>query len=178
MVKFCPMCGKPLLSENDDYCPGCKKKLQFENAAFCPSCGERIQPTPLTGELRKPIFAAILSFFFIGWGQWYNGKTWEGLKFIGLFLVFYFLLWINSSMAPIRQLGLLIWIILVIVIIALWVYGMYDAYKTAIRINNREEKFSDKSRLFWLPLEIYVIVVLLAVTFAFVFYIAKSVLFF
>lgn len=32
----------------------------------------------------------------------------------------------------------------------LWVYGLYDAYKTAERINKGEERFSGKSRLFWL----------------------------
>jgi len=32
-------------------------------------------------DYRNPWIASILSIFFAGWGQWYNGKTWDGLKF-------------------------------------------------------------------------------------------------
>jgi flagellin FlaB len=42
-------------------------------------------------------------------------------------------------------------LILTVVIIGIWIYGMYDAYKTADKINKRKESFSRKSRLFWLP---------------------------
>jgi hypothetical protein len=45
--------------------------------------------------------------------------------------------------------------------LAIWVYGMYEAYITAGRINNGEEEFSGKSLLFWLPVVMVILMVVL-----------------
>ena len=48
--------------------------------------------------------AVLLSLLFVGWGQWYDGKTWNGLKFLGAFWRFYVMLLLFSYMASIRPL--------------------------------------------------------------------------
>jgi uncharacterized membrane protein YidH (DUF202 family) len=145
MPKFCPACGIP---------------LQYENAAICPNCGARTALAPEEREnIRNPFFAVIYSFLFCGWGQWYNGKTLAGLKFFGAFLVSCVLLYIFSrSGRDVTALS----VILSLVIIGIWVVGMYDAYKTADRINRKKESFFRKSWMFWFP------VALVALTIVFV----------
>jgi hypothetical protein len=135
MPKFCPACGTP---------------LQYENAAICPNCGARTALAPEEREnIRSPLLAVIFSFLFFGWGQWYNGKTLTGLKFFGASLVSSLLLYIFSKSGP--EIAFLSGILLGVVIIAIWITGMYDAYKTADRINRKKESFFTISLLFWFP---------------------------
>lgn len=76
------------------------------------------QPPPPV--LKNPGLAAILSFFFMGLGQIYNGQIAKGVAFI---------------------VGYTISFILMIVLIGfvttpiLWIWGMWDAYKSAEKIN-------------------------------------------
>ena len=99
-----------------NFCPTCGKPLEYENAEICPSCGVRIQPppapqpAPVKPEIRNPPAAVILSFLFTGWGQWYNGQTWEGLKFFGAFVAAYLVLFLFVVMMldinlDVRRLG-------------------------------------------------------------------------
>jgi hypothetical protein len=145
------------------FCPTCGKQLQFENAEICPSCGVRIQPQPIQTEIRNPWIAVILSFLCLGWGQWYNGRTWDGLKFFGAFLGTYILMIIVTALAVSPGLSILILFafILFIVLLGIWIYGMYDAYTTAEKINRTELEFSGKSGLFWLPFAFIILAVLL-----------------
>jgi len=154
------------------FCPTCRRPLQYENAEICPSCGVRIQPPPQiktedrTTENRNPWVALILSFLFPGWGQWYNGKTWDGLKFLGAIFVIYALAFVLllTGVNSTSSILLILSIISYIVLFGIWIYGMYDAYTTAERINKREESFSGKSGLFWLPLVLLVLYIFLAVS--------------
>jgi FlaG/FlaF family flagellin (archaellin) len=50
--------------------------------------------------------------------------------------------------------------------IGIWIYGMYDAYTTAKKINSREIGFTRKSRLFWLPPVILVLMIVLTILLA------------
>jgi len=45
-------------------------------------------------------------------------------------------------------------LILFVFLIGIWGYGIYNAYKTADKINKKEEIFSGKSGFFWLPVGI------------------------
>jgi len=157
------------------FCPTCGKSLQYENAEICPGCGVRIHDPPIVSqqEIRSPVLAGILSFVFAGWGQWYNGKTGDGLKFFGAFFALYILMIIFIVGANIAPVLAIVALLVILGMLLLWVYGMYEAYRTAERINRREESFSGKSRLFWLPVGTLVLVVLLilasAIVAAFVF---------
>lgn len=145
------------------FCPTCGKSLQYENAEICPGCGVRIRDPPavIHQEIRSPILAGILSFLFAGWGQWYNGKTGDGLKFFGAFSALYILMIIFIVGANIVPVLAIIALLVILAMLLLWVYGMYEAYRTAEKINRQEESFSKKSRLFWLPVALFMLMVLL-----------------
>jgi hypothetical protein len=161
------------------FCPNCGNQLQFENAEICMACGKRVQALPPVPEkIRNPFLAILFSFLFIGWGQWYNGKTGDGLKFVGVFLISYFLMVIFTLMMGTNPLFLIIALIFWVVLFGTWIYGMYDAYTTADRINSRRESFSGKSRLFWLPMVLILLIGVLifaAVVAAFVFGMAGNI---
>ncbi|GAX91207.1 hypothetical protein [Effusibacillus lacus] len=70
--------------------------------------------------MKNPGIAAVLSFFFAGLGQIYNGQIGKGIGFIVAYFISVLLMFvlIGFITTPI-----------------LWIWGMYDAYKTAERIN-------------------------------------------
>lgn len=67
--------------------------------------------------------AAVLSFFFAGLGQIYNGQIGKGILLIVLQGINAFLMTV--------VIGFITYPIL-------WIYGMVDAYKTANKINERD----------------------------------------
>jgi TM2 domain-containing membrane protein YozV len=69
---------------------------------------------------KNPGLAAVLSFFVTGLGQIYNGQILKGLIFFAISLLNVLLMWvlIGFITAPL-----------------FWIYGIYDAYKNAERIN-------------------------------------------
>ncbi|MFQ5499871.1 MAG: hypothetical protein ACE5FH_09380 [Candidatus Zixiibacteriota bacterium] len=74
-----------------------------------------------TSQLYKnPGLAAVLSFFYMGLGQIYNGQIGKGVLFIILYSIswLFMLLLIGFITTPV-----------------FWIYGMYDAYKSAENIN-------------------------------------------
>ena len=77
------------------------------------------QPPPPTF-YKNPGLAAVLSFFYMGLGQIYNGQIAKGIIFIGAYTISWILI------------AVLIGIVTTPI---LWIYGMYDAYKAAERIN-------------------------------------------
>ena len=100
------------------YCFSCGEVIKAE-AEICPRCGVRQKTNPLC-QMKNPGVAAIASFFFAGLGQIYNGEIGKGLLLIivqtvNVFLIFLFI-------------GLLTYPIV-------WIYGIYDAYTTAEKIN-------------------------------------------
>jgi len=71
---------------------------------------------------KKPGVAAVLSFFFMGLGQIYNGQIGKGIIFIILYgisiaLMFVFVGFITTPI--------------------LWIWGMVDANKSAKKINQK-----------------------------------------
>lgn len=71
--------------------------------------------------MKNPGLAAVASFFFSGLGQIYNGEIGKGmlLIFVQVINVLLFFVLIGFITYPIT-----------------WAYGIYDAYKTADRLNN------------------------------------------
>jgi FlaG/FlaF family flagellin (archaellin) len=127
--------------------------------------------------IRNPWYAVIFGFLFVGWGQWYNGERWKGLGFFGVSI---FLGILNLVLSIVLNRNLLVSILFIALGLGIRVYGMYDAYITAQGINSREIGFTRKSRLFWLPvillvLMIIVTIILAAVIASFVFGMAGNI---
>jgi TM2 domain-containing membrane protein YozV len=111
------------MTKNADevYCSSCGELIKAK-AELCPKCGVR-QKTSLSTTvqpMKNPGIAAIASFFFSGLGQIYNGEIGKGIvliiiQFINILLMFIFI-------------GLLTYPLV-------WLYGIYDAYKTAEKFN-------------------------------------------
>ena len=76
--------------------------------------------------MKNPGIAAVLSFFWTGVGQIYNGQILKGLILIGVQIL-------N---------GLLMFLLIGFITYPLvWIWGMYDAYKTAERLNRETGQF-------------------------------------
>ena len=71
---------------------------------------------------KNPALAAVLSFFFMGLGQIYNGQIGKGILFIVLYGISVLLMYI---------------VIGFITTPILWIWGMVDAHKSAQKINER-----------------------------------------
>lgn len=102
-------------------CPDCGTQVS-DAAATCPKCSRPIAaPAPVIVRAAKsPGVAAVLSFFFSGLGQIYNGRIGKGLGFMVLQFV-------NA--------GLMFVIIGFVTFPLTWIWGMVDAYQDAEAIN-------------------------------------------
>ncbi len=108
-----------IASPNEAYCKSCGKVIS-KDAEICPHCGVRQKAMPPTQVMKNPGFAAVASFIYPGLGQVYNGEIGKGLLLM-------FIQLINILLAFL--------IIGIITGLIVWIYGIYDAYKTAERIN-------------------------------------------
>ena len=107
--------GKVTKTKEDVFCRNCGAVISRE-AEICPKCGVR-QKTNLQ---KNPGVAAVLSALWVGLGQIYNGQIGKGLLFMVLQILNCLLLFI---------------VIGFITVPAFWIYGIYDAYKTAQKTN-------------------------------------------
>ena len=75
--------------------------------------------------MKNPGVAAVLSFFFTGLGQIYNGQIAKGVLFV-----------------VIQAINVLLMYVLIgfITCPIFWIWGMVDAYRTAERINARRNR--------------------------------------
>lgn len=91
------------------------------------------------GKIRDPRISAIWSLVFIGLGQFYNGRTRDGMS-----------LWFGLLAIVIASLALpSLAEFFVYVVIGGWTYGVYEAYCTAQRINREEIPFRGESQWFF-----------------------------
>lgn len=134
-ARFCAKCGCEIKSEksNSDnvvHCINCGEEING-NVKFCPNCGMsptgEVKSGPEVNVVRStksPLFALILSFFITGLGQIYLGLTKKGILLLILMFISFVLtlIYIGSILAFI-----------------LWLYSMYDAYQSAVKINNGEK---------------------------------------
>lgn len=84
------------------YCPGCGARLAFV-AEHCPHCGRAFAPPPsLEGTSDKSYGVAVALcgiFGVMGIHHFYIGNYLHGLLDVGLFVLFVYLLFINSPIA-------------------------------------------------------------------------------
>ncbi len=138
----CVECGKSFQSEFA-HCPYCGTKSNI-NEKLCQNCGASMSPSsnvcnqcgavggikkenPVRREIpqqqiKNPGVAAVLSFFIVGLGQIYNGEIGKGIALL--------IFWGIAIALSVILIGIPLLIILV-------VYGIYDAYNTAKKINER-----------------------------------------
>ncbi|MCK9323136.1 MAG: zinc-ribbon domain-containing protein [Candidatus Methanomethylophilaceae archaeon] len=115
------------------FCSKCGKEAE-DGLAYCPHCGASLDPASQQKQQcnnncqtvyairdKNEGVALILSLLIPGIGQMYVGKIMRGFLFlfamiiIGIVSVFVFFTWI--------------------VYLAIWIYGMYDAYSLAKEYN-------------------------------------------
>jgi TM2 domain-containing membrane protein YozV len=158
--KFCANCGQPVYvastaQQRTDYVDLSDYVAKPAQSAYQQSAYLYEQPQPATPRTstsvvsptprqvpapvyytnrKEPGIAAILSFFWAGLGQIYNGQLLKGIGFIILYAFSVLLCFI-----------LIGFIILPIV----WIIGIWDAYRTAQLYNERE---MHNERLFYASL--------------------------
>ncbi|MDD1680978.1 MAG: hypothetical protein LUQ35_05155 [Methanoregula sp.] len=109
-------------------------------------------PDPGPGPICNPWYAAIFSGIVPGWGQWYTGRTLAGFAFSqGFFLLMFLIIAARIPTTRLHPFESLLTILLTVIFLGFWIYGMYDAYQSAQKINRGELAFSGKSLLFWFP---------------------------
>jgi TM2 domain-containing membrane protein YozV len=99
------------------FCASCGSQIN-EKAVICPKCGVAVKSIG-TGE-KNPGIAAVLSFFFTGLGQIYNGEIGKGLLMM---------------IVQMLNVALMFVVIGFITFPILWGYGIWDANKRAKEIN-------------------------------------------
>ena len=113
------------MAKETKFCSNCGEEIDID-AEICPKCGVRVK-APTVGEKKvgekNPVLAAILSFLIVGLGQIYNGQIGKGIVLIICYVI------------SIVLCTILIGIPLLVI---LWIYGIYDAYNTAKKINAGE----------------------------------------
>ena len=154
MSKFCRECGKPL-EEGTKFCPNCGAKTNIPD--------HLVQKEPIQVEMKElpyyvheeksPFIAVLCSFFIPGLGQVYDGGTARG-----------FLIFLGTLV------GLFIYIIPGIIV---WIFGMYDAYSIAKKMNNKEIPFKP-TKTAHLILFIILAIIIVAIVFILVTLVALS----
>ncbi|MFC3957516.1 TM2 domain-containing protein [Halovivax cerinus] len=109
--------SSPTKGPDEVFCSSCGNVIK-EDAEICPDCGVR-QKRATTVE-KNPGLAAAASFLWTGLGQVYNGQIGKGIGFIVLQMVNVLLMFVLIGL---------------ITFPLTWIYGIYDAYKTAEKIN-------------------------------------------
>jgi zinc-ribbon domain/PsbP len=113
--------------------------------------------------IRNPWIAVILSILFIGWGQWYSGRTWEGVRLVLYSIAAAIVFVVIALVLSFLKAGLLLLVILgiyILVMVLIWGYGIVEAYTIADKINRGDLVFQKKSALFWVPFLIIVFQIL------------------
>jgi hypothetical protein len=179
-LKCCPGCAKFTDAENKT-CPYCgrvfEKSRTDQDFSFQPPVPSPAQtlpapvktirsspaevPPPQAGKIRNPWIAAVLSVFFIGWGQWYNGRTWDGIRYVLYAIAAAFIFIVLALLLLKTGLVMLILVPYFIVIAIIWGTGIIDAFNTAEKINRGDLVFTKKSALFWVPALILVFNILI-----------------
>ncbi|MFY9749288.1 MAG: hypothetical protein WAK75_06870 [Methanoregula sp.] len=126
MHEVCPHCGKVSNEESPRFCSGCGARMDGKSPAPFPGYGGYPAPVPVR-EQKSTLIAGACSMVLPGLGQVYNGETAKG-----------FALFIMTCV------GL---VILLIPGLIVWLYAMYNAYKTAGKMNTGEIPFREMRML-------------------------------
>lgn len=118
--------GRRERGPDEVFCRDCGAVISDE-AEICPDCGVRQRPPPRSSvdsaledvlDGGNPFVAAVLSMLFPGLGQIYNRELERGILFIVAMLV--------AFVSVFALVGF-------VLVPAVWLYGIYDAYTRAER---------------------------------------------
>ena len=109
----------PLILEGTKW----KRAVRVGPFSSFPSFSKGVAAVASSGPPKNPGVSAVLSFFFTGLGQIYNGQLAKGLVFmaVGFLNILLAFILIGFVTGPV-----------------FWIYGMYDAYKNAEKFNRGE----------------------------------------
>jgi len=141
-MKFCYKCGEKIFQEAE-ICPKCGVRQMHppvpgtaapqsspaaagQPATQSGASGQGAQPAARYEERKSPALAAILSFFWCGLGHVYCGDYMFGIALMLLYPIIAFVCTITIICIP--------------AVLLMWLWGMYDAYGLAQRINRGEVK--------------------------------------
>jgi TM2 domain-containing membrane protein YozV len=121
-AQFCNTCGAPRNPASQTATPAPVSSTPLSQPQqYLPANTGGVQPQVIVVRSGKSSgLAAVLSFFWCGLGQIYNGQIGKGLILGFLYLV---------------SLFLIIAVVGIITTPILWIYGMVDAYRTAEQMN-------------------------------------------
>jgi len=139
MHEVCPHCGKVSNEEAPRFCSGCGARMDGKSPAGYPGYGGYSAPVPAR-EQKSTLIAGACSLVLPGLGQVYNGETAKG-----------FALFIMTCV------GL---VILFVPGLIVWLYAMYNAYKTAGKMNTGEIPFREMRMLHVILFVVFAIAVI------------------
>jgi TM2 domain-containing membrane protein YozV len=124
---FCSGCGRQM-DAAQQFCPGCGLKNPApQYTGMVATAGTGVAPAQqipaqqiIVVSEKSPGLAAVLSFFWAGLGQIYNGEISKGILLLVAYAISCLLIWV---------------IVGFITTPILWIYGMVDAYRTAEKFN-------------------------------------------
>ncbi len=112
---------KQPLNSDEAYCWSCGVPIKSA-AEICPQCGVRQHSPPTTRQEKNPGIAALASAVWTGAGQIYNGEIAKGIGLMALMFVSALLIFVAIGF---------------ITTPLIWIYSIYDAYRTAEQINQQ-----------------------------------------
>lgn len=114
MAQFCESCGAAL-KKGDRFCEQCGASAGHAQSSAAMTPASSTSTAPVVQKEKSPVISVLLSFVFPGLGSIYNGDT---IKGIGIYIG--------------AIIGMFLFVIPGVIV---WVYGMYDAYTTAKKMN-------------------------------------------
>ena len=121
-AKFCRNCGSAIeqnSSPNSKFCSNCGSEIDYK-AEICPKCGVRQVGVSSQSSEKSVWVAVLLSLLIVGLGQFYLGLPKKG----ALLLILTIISWI-----------LIAFVIGIILYPLILIYGIYDAYTSAVAIS-------------------------------------------
>jgi TM2 domain-containing membrane protein YozV/RNA polymerase subunit RPABC4/transcription elongation factor Spt4 len=148
-TKFCAACGKGMIEEKKTkYCSNCGGTIDAR-AEICPKCGVRVAQAPVysyvkPGTVQKsPGVAGVLSFLFSGLGQIYNEQVGKAIRFLIIEVILFIIVLLTLTqqgnaydVSPaLYYINGGIFYISLFLYICIWIYNIYDAVRSAQKIN-------------------------------------------
>ena len=143
----CSNCGKPVPGRSGVHGTESESETHNEEKVHAERVYTQDTPKNTANQSKNTFFAIILSFFIPGLGQVYNGRFWKGVGFM--------------IAVPLGTL------LLILPGLIIWVWGMYDAYTEAEKINNGELPYKEPT--VWEIIGFLLLPILIGLAIAFIF---------